>query len=53
MKYLYAWTERFERIVERPSLDDAAQAARFEVAHKPGAVLLSVEEIECQKQPES
>jgi hypothetical protein len=49
-KYIIAWTERYERIVERKDLDEAAQHARFAVAQKPGAVLLSVEEVKDEPQ---
>lgn len=44
-KYVIAWTERYERIVERKDLNDAAQHAKFAVAQRPGAILLSVEEV--------
>lgn len=44
-KYCVRWTETFERIVERKTIEDAAQHAKFAVAQKPGAVLLAVEEI--------
>lgn len=48
-KFCVAWTERYERIIERPSIEEAAQHARFAVAQKPNAVLLSVELIEESK----
>jgi len=41
-KFVIAWTERYEKVIERPTLEDAAQHAKFAVAQKPGAVLLSV-----------
>jgi hypothetical protein len=44
-KYVIAWTERYERIVERKDINEAAQHAKFAVAQRPGAVLLSVEEV--------
>lgn len=45
MKFCIRWTETHERIIERPSLDEAAQHAKFAVVQKPGAVLLAVEQI--------
>lgn len=44
MKFVIAWTERYEKIIERPTLEEAAQHAKFAVAQRPGAVLLSVEQ---------
>lgn len=45
-KFCVAWMEKYERIIERPTLEEAAQHAKFAVAQKPNATLLSVETIE-------
>jgi hypothetical protein len=44
-KFVVAWTERYEKIVERADIEAAAQHAKFAVAQRPGAILLSVEEV--------